>query len=154
MTVLERIERQAEEASRQADRLTKIAALVRELGEDGLQELLGVLEEERPESNGNGNGHKPETLKEPRGREAIRLIVRERPGIWTLRELRAEMKARGWYTSDTGVEAAAKRLCDVNLEGRRIGRGRFVFPSNYGEEGVIESDASDGATIPFDALTG
>ena len=154
MTVLERIERQAEEASRQADRLTKIATLVRELGDDGLEELLAVLEAEKPK-NGNGkNGHGPKPADEPRGREAVRLIVRERPGMWTFRELKEEMLRRGWFTSDTGLEAAAKRLCRVNKEGRHVGKGRYVFPADYGKEGVIESDASGGATIPLDALTG
>jgi hypothetical protein len=30
------------------------------------------------------------------------------------------------------LEAAAKRLCDENREGRRIGKGRYVFPADHG----------------------
>ena len=52
------------------------------------------------------------------------------------------------------MEAAAKRLCKVNLEGRHVGKGRYVFPADYREEGVFESDASGGAMIPLDTLTG
>src|SRR5438552_16677251 len=32
----------------------------------------------------------------PRGREAVRIITRERPGIWPLKDLAAEMGRRGW----------------------------------------------------------
>jgi hypothetical protein len=45
----------------------------------------------------------------PRGRAAIPAIVGERPGIRTLADLREEMKARGWWTCDEGVEAAVHR---------------------------------------------
>ena len=157
MTVLERLERQAEEASRQADRLTKAAALARELGEDGLQDLLAILAEEQPPNsngngNGNGNGHPPKIENEPRGREAVRRIVRERPGVWTLTELRAEMEKRGWFTTATGLEAAAKRLCEINKEGKRDGRGRYVFPSNYGEEVTGEASANGVSDVNSDRL--
>ncbi|MGB2952355.1 MAG: hypothetical protein WBB74_03045 [Gaiellaceae bacterium] len=55
----------------------------------------------------------------PRGRAAIRLIVRERPGIWTLEQLRSEMKQRGWFTSDKGVEAVAAREVPMPISNRR-----------------------------------
>ena len=147
MSVLERLERQAEEASRQADRLRKIVDLARELGDEGLTELVTLLGAEQP-TNGNGNGRNGGHSDEPRGREAVRLIVRERPGVWTLPELREEMVKRGWFTSDSALGAATKRLCDVNGEGQRAGRGRFVFPANYREEDAIESESSAGAMIP------
>lgn len=147
MTVLDRIEQQAQEAAETAARMEKMAKVVRELGEDGLAELLALINESVP-ANGNGNGHAARAGRVPKGREAVRIIVRERPGIWTYQELRAAMEQRGWFTSDNGLEAAAKRLCDFNGEGRRIGKGRYVFPANHGEEDAIESDPSDGALIP------
>jgi hypothetical protein len=142
------LESRADEAERQAARLRKMVDLARELGDEGLSELVSLLS--TPDTNGgNGNGHGAEDADVPRGRAAVRIIVRERPGIWTLSELRAEMERRGWFTSAKGLEAAAKRLCDVNGEGRRLGRGRYVFPANHGEEDAIESDPSDGAMIPL-----
>ena len=154
MTVLQRLAQEAEEATQRADRLTRIVQLANELGEEGLAELVEWIAAERtasaPNDNGNGNGHAvPADPEAPRGRDAVRIIVRERPGVWTLAELRAEMEARGWFTSATGLEAAAKRLCSVNGEGRRTGRGQYVFPADHGEEDVIESDPSDGAVIPL-----
>lgn len=154
MTVLQRLAQEAEEATRRADRLTRIVQLANELGEDGLAELVEWIGAEQaasePNGKGNGNGHAaPADPDAPRGRDAVRVIVNERPGLWTLAEIRAEMEARGWFTSATGLEAAAKRLCDVNGEGRRVGRGQYVFPANHGEEDVIESDPSDGAVIPL-----
>lgn len=155
MGVLERLAQEAEEATRKADRLNRIVQLANELGEDGIAELVEwISAESEADGNGNGRGNGHATTvgpDAPRGRDAVRLIVSKRPGIWTLAELRAEMENRGWFTSANGLEAAAKRLCDVNGEGRRIGRGRYVFPANHGEEDAIESDPSDGATIPFAA---
>ena len=60
------------------------------------------------------------------------------------------MVRRGWFTSDSGLEAAAKRLCDSNREGRRIGKGRYVFPANHGEGEADETYAhgvSDGGAV-------
>lgn len=147
MTVLDRIEQQAREAAEKAARMTKMAEVARELGEDGLTELLAFLTAEEP-TNGNGNSHANDKADAPRGRAAVRLIVSDRPGIWTYQDLRAEMERREWFTTDSGLEAAAKRLCDSG-EGRRLGKGRYVFPANHGEEDAIESDPSDGAMIPF-----
>jgi len=152
MTVLDRIERQAQEAAETAARMERMAKVVRELGEDGLAELVALINLTPPTNGkGNGNGHAAPAVRVPKGREAVRIIVRERPGIWTYQELRAEMERRGWFTSHNGLEAAAKRLCDSNGEGRRIGKGRYVFPANHGEEDAIESERSDGALIPFPA---
>ncbi len=147
MSALDLLRQRADEATRQAERLTRMVELARELGDDGLSELVALLGSAEPEHH-NGNGQAAASV--PRGREAVRRIVAERPGIWTLPELRAEMERRGWFTSASGLEAAVKRLCSVNREGRRAGRGRYVFPANHGEEAAIESDRSDGAMIPLD----
>jgi hypothetical protein len=143
----------AEDAERQAERLREMVTLAEKLGDEGIAEFVAMVASDEP-SNGhaaNGNGHGngvQETEKVPRGREAVRQIVRDRPGIWTLAELRAEMKQREWFASNKGLDVAVSRLCEVG-EGKRIGRGRYVFPSNHGEEAAIESDPSDGAMIPF-----
>ena len=161
--MVDRLRERAEEAQRQAERLQKMVELAQGLGDEGLRELVTLLTAEEHSlphtngnGNGNGNGHKPPQAKTgaPRGRDAVRLIVRRRPGVWTLTELRAEMEREGWYTSASGLEAAAKRLCDKNGEGRRVGRGRYVFPADYRGEDAIESDPSDGATIPLIPVTG
>jgi len=142
MSALELLVARAEEASRQAERLNRMVELARELGEDGLSELVTLLGPADGTPNGNGNNaHAASGKDAPRGREAVRIIVRERPGVWTYKDLRAEMQRRGWFTTDSGLEAAAKRLCDSNSEGRRIGKGRYVFPANHGEEVAREEDA-------------
>jgi hypothetical protein len=146
--VVEKLRQRAEEAAQEADRARKLADLADELGEDGLAELAALLATEAPHTNGNGHRAEPSDPDAPRGREAVRRIVAERPGIWTLAELREELKRRGWFTSARALEAAVKRLCNVNREGKRIGKGRYVFPANHGEEVTDETDASDGATIP------
>lgn len=146
------IEREAEEAERRAAALRKIAEAARDLGDEGLAHIRTLVES--PNGNG-GNGHVADEPKDspdpaadaPRGREAVRRIVAERPGIWTLADLREEMKQRGWYVSAKAVEVAVTRLCDLDREGRRIGKGRYLFPANYGEEDAVESDRSGVAMI-------
>ena len=147
--VIERLVAQAEEATRQAERLDKMVALAKELGDEGLSELVALLGDSHKTGNGNGTGKSraPRKSNKTRGRDAVRAIVAKRPGIWTFAELKAEMVRGGWFVSDSGLEAAAKRLCDLNGEGRRIGKGRYVFPADHGEEDAIESDRSGAALI-------
>lgn len=142
----------AEDAERQAERFRQMAEFAEKLGDEGLAEFVAMIESSGIEANGNGNDHEM-AEKVPRGREAVRSIVSERPGIWTLKDLRAEMERREWFTSRKGLEVAASRLC-ADGEGRRIGRGRYMFPAESdllrGEEVNGESDPSDGALIPFE----
>jgi hypothetical protein len=134
---------QAEDAERRAKRLHEMAEFAERLGEDGLSEFVAMIAVEAPDGNGHINGNSKENV--PRGREAVRQIVAERPGIWTMAELRAEMKHREWFTSNKGLDVAVSRLCESG-EGQRVGRGRYVFPR---KEGAIDSDPSDGAMIPL-----
>jgi hypothetical protein len=150
--VVTMIEREAEEAERRAAAFRKIAEAARDLGDEGLAHIRNLVE--LPNENGS-NGHVADEPKAspapaadmPRGREAVRRIVSKRPGIWTLADLREEMKRLGWFTSAKAVEVAVTRLCDLDREGRRVGKGRYLFPANYGEEDAIESDASGVAMI-------
>lgn len=131
MTLATSLEDQAAALERDATALRKLSEAARELGEERVRALLA------PMLNGNGNhsanGHvlEPEAAPEPaeigpRGREAVRLIVGERPGLWTLAELRAEMKRREWFTSNKGVDVAVTRLV-AKGEARRVGKGRYEF---------------------------
>jgi hypothetical protein len=149
VTVAAMIRERAEAARDEAARLTKIEELVNELGDDGLAHLLALVGSDGSH-NGNGkNGDASGEPRAPRGREAVRRIVQERPGVWTLADLRAVMEQRGWFTSAKGLEVAVKRLCDSNGEGRRIGRGRYVFPANHGEEVANERDSGAMTPQPF-----
>ena len=70
----------------------------------------------------------------PRGREAVRIITRERPGIWPLKDLAAEMVRRGWAKNSKSVEVAVHRLAN-NGECRRVGIGVYEFPDPATEDG-------------------
>ena len=139
--VVERLEQGADDAGREAARLRELVERGRELGGDALAELGALLGSETT-SNGHTSGRPAHV---PRGREAVRRIVRDRPGIWTLSELREEMRTRGWFTSSKGLEVAVVRLCEAG-ECRRVSKGRYEFPPERGE-GAIESDASGAAMI-------
>jgi hypothetical protein len=114
-----------------------------ELGEERVRLLLAPM----LNGNGNGNGHSaeeaapfiPAPMPEedgPRGREAVRLIVHERPGVWTLRDLRAEVDRRGWLTSNKGVDVAVARMV-AKGEARRAGKGRYEFFAPDREETAL-----------------
>ena len=141
MGVMAELERRRDEAAATAERLDKMASLVREVGEDGLSELLALLNETQP--NGSNGYAKPAKSSEPRGREAVRRIVARRPGLWTLAEIRVEMEREGWFTTANGLDAAVKRLCDSGEARRGDGRGQYVFPANHGE--VEDESGQDGA---------
>ena len=125
MGILTGLEQQAEAREREASALRKLAEVTRDLGEERVAAILA------PFLNGNGNGHvqteaDASTEDAPRGREAVRVIVGERPGVWTLAELRAELKRRGWFTSTKGLDVAVTRLAQTG-EARRVGKGRYEF---------------------------
>jgi hypothetical protein len=138
----ERIKQEAEEAVRKAERWQKMAELVDELGDEGIAEFAALVKK-----NGNGNG-KPRTEGTPYGTAGIRRVAAERPGIWTMSEFKAAMQERGWFTSERSVENAVLRLVRRG-EGRRVGKGRYVFPADFREGVEDESATSDGAGIPF-----
>lgn len=133
MTLVGTLEKQAEALERDAAAVRKLVDAARDLGEERVAVLLAPMLGQN--GNGNGNGHAaaptPKVSAEPventpRGREAVRLIVQERPGLWTLAKLRTEMKRRGWFTSNKGVDVAVTRLA-ASGEARRVGRGRYEF---------------------------
>lgn len=75
-----------------------------------------------------------EPIAEPRGREAVRIVTAEQPGIWALKELTAEVIRRGWAKNTKSVEVAVHRLTNAG-EARRVGTGRYEFPAPESQEG-------------------
>jgi hypothetical protein len=134
MTLVGTLEQEAEALERDAAAVRKLAEAARDLGEERVAVLLATMKNRN--GHHTGNGHEateqshvtPSDSQQgvPQGREAIRLIVHERPGIWTLAKLRAEMRRRGWFTSNKGVDVAVTRLA-ASGEARRVGRGRYEF---------------------------
>jgi len=62
----------------------------------------------------------------PRGRDAVRLIVAERPGLWKLRDIGAESERRGWPSSRQALSTAVQRL-EQDGEAERISKGVYRF---------------------------
>ena len=128
MSLVGTLEQQAQALERDAAAMRKLIDAARDLGEERVAALLA------PMLSRNGNGRAapaPVTASDlpedvPRGREAVRLIVRERPGLWTLADLREEMKRRGWFASNKGVDVAVTRLV-AGGKARRVGKGRYEF---------------------------
>jgi hypothetical protein len=123
---LPELEAQLEEAETRANALRKIVEGVRAL--NGHAADVGV----RVRQEASVPGASEEAT--PRGRGAIRLIVADRPGVWSFPDLMDEMKQRGWFTSRKGLEVAVTRLC-VAGEARRVDKGRYEFPAPVTEDG-------------------
>jgi hypothetical protein len=92
----------------------------------------------------------------PKGREAVRRIVAERPGIWTLAQIVRELDRRGWLVSRKAAEVAVHRLADKG-EAKRVGNGVYSFAaatpaSEDREEVERETDDSGEAMISPNGL--
>src|SRR5712691_11221486 len=115
-------EREAEEHERKARALRQIIEGVRSLNGEAAR-LFSV-------EAGNGAIHmrtKQYSPDEgPRGREAVRLIVRERPGRWKTSDIKEQVKRRGWPSSPTAIDTAIKRM-EANGEAERKDKGVYVF---------------------------
>jgi len=140
---VEQLERQAEEAERRAAALRKIAEGAKELGEDGIASLRNLILADPPiGSLGPESGFQPlatpPASKVLRGRKAVLYVVRERPGIWRMDEIRAEIKRHGWFTSAKGVEVAVARLC-TDGELKRVSKGRYVLSESERKEDTFGS---------------
>jgi hypothetical protein len=134
-------EREAEVFEQKARALRQMVEAVRVLNGDAARLLL--FEVERPVGTNQyatGNG--------PRGRQAVRAIVTERPGAWLVKDIKRINRERGWPSADDGIEQAVSRMARageaIKVRGRR---GLYRFGINDGEEGAVESDASGAAMI-------
>lgn len=105
------MEQEAEALERRADAIRQIVSGIRALNGEVSLTLFNNpgrdSHENGPRSNGNGH----ETGEDgPRGREAVRLIMAERPGNWTIKRIKATIKERGWPSSPKAIETAVHRL--------------------------------------------
>jgi hypothetical protein len=109
-------ERQAEVFERKARALRQMAEAVRVLNGDA-DRLFGV-DEPRPV----GTNQYP-TREGPRGRDAVRRIVEQRPGEWLVKEIKRVNRENGWPSSDSNIETAVSRMARggeaVKVPGRK-----------------------------------
>jgi hypothetical protein len=115
------MEREAGQLERRAHALRQIIEGIKALNGDATLFDVALA----PNGNGNGNGHsEPEG---PRGREAVRQIVTERPGaVWSLTQIKRENRRRGWPSPDKAIETAVSRL-RANGEAERVSTGKYRF---------------------------
>lgn len=106
---------------------------------EGLRRLNGhaaeLFPQARPVRDVPMGGGSESLGAHPVGREAVRQIVSERPGIWRLRDIVAEATSRGWATDRKPIEVAAHRLCGDGAM-RRVRPGLYMFPPDYDEEAM------------------
>src|SRR5215210_693066 len=114
---LPEMEQEAEALERRAEAIRQIVSGIRALnGEVGLT----LFNAPARQLNGNGGairhrnglngGSRDIDADGPRGREAVQLIMAERPGTWTIKRIKATAKERGWPSSPKAIETAVHRL--------------------------------------------
>jgi hypothetical protein len=130
-------EREAQEHERKARALRQIIEGVRALNGDAAR-LFGV---QVATQRASSTPVVPADV--PRGRAAVRRIAAERPGVWKVSEMKAEIIARGWGDPGTGTEAAMKRLA-ASGEAEKIGHGTYRFgPINGSNELIPATEAGE-----------
>jgi hypothetical protein len=135
MTKIPEWEREADEHERKARALRQIIEGVRTLNGDA-ERLFGGM------AGGNTSGGMTVSRSAmiglgPRGREAVRMIAVEQPGVWKVKDLKDEILRRGWPDPGTGTEAALKRLAAAG-EAERIGHGTYKI-------GRVQHEPADAA---------
>jgi hypothetical protein len=79
----------------------------------------------------NGNGQPEDHTTPPRGIAAVRLVI-QGGGVWKAADIHAELKRRGWVSSElknpkAATEAAIYRLWHDNREVERVAPGRYRY---------------------------
>lgn len=79
----------------------------------------------------------------PRGRDAVRLIVAERPGIWTLKDIKRANARKGWPSPADALGTAVQRLVQDG-EGTWMRKGVYRFPPQRSESSApVSGDGSE-----------
>lgn len=78
----------------------------------------------------------------PRGREAVRIIAAEQPGVWKVKDIKDEILRRGWPDPGTGAEAALKRLAAAG-EAERVGHGTYRIGRQQHEPAAAVPDTQE-----------
>jgi hypothetical protein len=122
-------EREAETYEQKARALRQMIDAVRVLNGDAAR--LFAVPVAVAESGTRTNQYAPD--EGPRGRDAVRRIVSERPGIWRVADIKSEVRRRGWPSSGAAIETAIKRL---NSDGEAVwvGRGAYRFGHEPGAD--------------------
>lgn len=136
MAKLPEWEKEAQEYERKAHALRQIIEGVRTLNGDASR-----LFDYKPPAAVVGR-NRYSTVHGPRGRDAVRRIVTERPGVWKVKEMKDEILSRGWPDPGTGTEAAMKRMA-ASGELVKLGQGMYRFDAP-GESRVEHLAAGSG----------
>jgi hypothetical protein len=107
---LPQLEREAAEYEARARALRQIVAGVKALNGHASE----ITNPRFVEQNGTVFVASPRDANGPRGREAVRRVMQERPGhLWKVIELKREILGRGWAPSPKAVEANLKRMREL-----------------------------------------
>lgn len=123
---LDKIEEELDLRRQQVAKLEKAASALRGLSGDG-----EVQEDRRSDSPGVGQADmfpEPPDVDAPRGRDAIREILKEREGEWVdMKTLTDEMVSRGWVRSARPREAVRTSADRLERDDPLVEKKRGIY---------------------------
>jgi hypothetical protein len=123
-------EREAERFEAKARALRQMVESVQVLNGDA-NRILGLGEISRTNQYSTAEG--------PRGRDAVRRITSERPGIWRVADIKKVNRERGWPSNDTALETAVVRLA-ANGEAVKIKKGTYSFGADAPDGAITDEE--------------
>jgi len=85
----------------------------------------------------------------PRGRDAVRRITSQRPGVWLVRDIKRINRENGWPSSDSSMETAVARLAAAGEAEKVSGKkGMYRFGAEAPSEAVTTEEGGATGVIP------
>lgn len=132
-------EKEAERFEEKARALRQMVESVRVLNGDAARILaLGDVRRTNQYSTDEG----------PRGREAVRRITAEKPGLWRVADIKRVNRERGWPSSDTALETAVARLAADGLA-VKVKKGTYKFGADAPNEAVTHEEGGATESLPL-----
>jgi len=128
---LPELEAEAESLERKAKALRQVVEGIKALNGDATAILLGPAFANKASVIVPAH-HARTVTGGVSGREAVRRIVADQPGVWKVADLRKEAERRGYGVTTMGIEKAVRRMMETG-EGQKVGYGRYRF-GGAGEE--------------------
>lgn len=132
-------EREAERFEEKARALRQMIESVRVLNGDAAR-IFAMGEVQRTNQYSTDEG--------PRGRDAVRRITAEKPGLWRVADIKKVNRERGWPSSPAALDTAVARLA-ASGHAVKVKKGIYRFGAEAPNEAVTgeEGAAIEGLTL-------
>jgi hypothetical protein len=78
----------------------------------------------------------------PRGRDAVRQITAERPGLWFIRDIKKINRERGWPSKDGSIETAVFRMSQKGEAHSAGKKGLYRFGAEAPDQTITDDEGA------------